>query len=143
MSRARLQISAVRGTGGHAWRLMSALNEPLGCGVATYATAQDCSRGLQRLCLAARSTHATDGPDLVGVQSIDLDSCRWVWRVEKRGLTVAVSPGDVEGQRENEAALGQFLLDLRHADRDPDAGWIVLPAPRRVRDLRDVWLLQS
>ena len=143
MSRARLQIASIRGTDHHGWRLMSAAAQPMGSGVGTCRTAVACARGLQRLRSSARAAPAGGEPDLVGVQSLDLDSGRWVWRVEQLGFTVAVSCADVDGQRENQAALGHFLAGLRDADVEMSSTWMVLPEPRRVRDLRDVRLLRT
>ncbi len=143
MSNGRFHISTVRGTSRQGWRLISMHGQPLGCGISTFTSAHACARNLQRLRCLAQGPRATGEHDLVGVQSIDLDSGRWVWRVEQLGVTVAVSCSDLDGRRENEAALGVFFDGIRHADSGIDDAWIVLPAPRRVRDLRDVRLLPS
>ncbi len=126
----RVLMSSVWGTSQMGWRLLSANNRPLGCGVMSYDGAVACAEvvtGIQEQ--ASR---------LVGIQALDLANGRWVWRVELAGEPIAAACRAYDAQRENQASLRAFLIAFELAPLAVDARTIVLPPQRRVLDLRDI-----
>ena len=102
------------GPGPHrfAWRLDAANNRPLGRGVGTHPSLEDCRQRLD--------TMRTEADALVAAVSFDATRGLWTWRVEHDGETCATGVRTYLRRFECRRAVAHFRSTL--GGTAPDAG---------------------